>query len=158
MIWRAVVGLGVSALFLAGCSTAEQPGEPDTTPIDQVTPQPVLGLGVGDCLMDISTPLGQHLTDIPVINCDEPHDSEVFAELILEGSGFPGVDEVMAQGAAGCMAEFGAFIGLDYPSSTLDFTYYYPTASSWAIGDRSVFCVVFDPGILTTGTLAGSQR
>lgn len=161
MRWFAVAPVALVVIVLGGCSPTEQTPDPLTPPADVdniAVSQPILRLDVGECLMDISTPIGQDLTDIPVIDCDEPHDSEVFAEIVLTGTGFPGVDQVMADGSAGCIAAFGEFIGIDYPSSTLDFSYYYPTASSWAVGDRSVFCVVFDPGTLTTGTLAESQR
>lgn len=155
-----LVSLGV-ILTLGGCSSggeAEQlptDGNPDTA--EAVTTE-VLQLEVGSCLMDLSTPLGQDLTDIPVIDCQEPHESEVYAEITLEGEGYPGVDAITEESIGSCMAEFYEFVGLDHSASTLDFAYYYPTPSSWAVGDRSVFCVVFDPGVLTSGTLENSRR
>lgn len=159
---RLVVALSLAAMafVLAGCQTPEEPASVPSTghSADTVTLQPVLDLAVGDCLMDISTPIGSDLADVPLIDCDQPHESEVYAEVVLEGVGFPGVDEIVNTSIASCMAEFGAFVGVDHPSSTLDFAYYYPTPSSWAVGDRSIFCVVFDPGVLTEGTLEGSRR
>jgi hypothetical protein len=160
---KALFGSAVLAavLVVSGCqaNTPEPSAPPPVT--DGVTPvvsQPVLSLNVGDCLMDQSAPIGGDLVDVPLIDCSEPHESEVFAEVVLEGTGFPGVDEVMNEGIASCIAEFAEFVGIDYSSSALDFSYYYPTPSSWAVGDRSIFCVVFDPGVLTSGTLEGSRR
>lgn len=155
--------IAVMAMSISGCAAAEPSNVPPPAIMDGgedsvVSRQPVLGLQVGECLMDISTPVGQDLVDVPTISCEVPHESEVYAEIVLEGTGFPGVDQVTNRGVAGCMAEFADFVGLDYSSSRLDFTYYYPTPSSWAVGDRSVFCVVFDPGVLVEGTLAASQR
>jgi len=151
----------LTAFVVTGCQ-AEAPEQLPLPPVTEgdteVVLQPVLRLNVGDCLMDQSTPIGGDLVDVPLIDCDQPHESEVFAEIVMEGVGFPGVDEVMNTGIASCMAEFGEFVGVDYSSSTLDFSYYYPTPSSWAVGDRSIFCVVFDPGTLTAGTLEGSRR
>jgi len=150
-----------TVLVVSGCQ-ATQPESPVLPPVtdgdSSVVLQPVLRLGVGDCLMDQSTPIGGDLVNVPLINCDEPHESEVFAEIVMEGTGFPGVDEVVNTAIGSCMSEFADFVGLDYSSSTLDFSYYYPTPSSWAVGDRSIFCVAFDPGVLTEGTLEGSRR
>jgi hypothetical protein len=123
-----------------------------------VTQQPILELEVGSCLMDTTTPIGQDFVNIPVIECELPHESEVYAEIVLSGSGFPGVDQVSAEAISSCRIEFAEFVGIDHALSALDFHYYYPTPSSWAVGDRSVFCVVFDPGVLTVGSLAGQAR
>lgn len=147
-------------LLLTGCQAIpvviDASVQEDTEPA--VFQQPILQLEVGTCLMDISTPLGQDLTEIPTIDCAVPHESEVFAEVTLEGTGFPGVDRVSEAAVASCMREFAQFVGVDHSASTLDFAYYYPTPSSWAVGDRSVFCVVFEPGGLTQGTLEGTRR
>jgi len=158
-LWAVTAALAV--VLVSGCQadTPEQLPLPPVTDVDtEVVLQPVLRLNVGDCLMDQSTPLGGDLVDTPRIDCDVPHESEVYAEIVMEGTGFPGVEEVMNTGIASCMAEFAEFVGVDYSSSLLDFSYYYPTPSSWAVGDRSIFCVVFDPGVLTQGTLEGSRR
>ena len=149
------------ALVASGCQAVDAPPSPPSPSVDgeaTVVLQPVLRLNVGDCLMDQSTPIGGDLVNVPLIDCDQPHESEVYAEVVLKGTGFPGVDQVMNTGVASCMAEFADFVGIDYSSSALDFSYYYPTPSSWAVGDRSIFCVVFDPGVLTVGTLEGSRR
>jgi hypothetical protein len=150
-----------AVLLVSGCQ-ADSPAQPAIPAVidaeTAVVLQPVLRLDVGDCLMDLSTPIGGDVVDIPLIDCDQPHESEVYAEIVMEGTGFPGVEEVTNTGIASCMAEFAEFVGIDYSSSTLDFSYYYPTPSSWAVGDRSIFCVVFDPGVLTEGTLEGSRR
>jgi len=151
----------LTVVLVSGCQadpSERLPLTPVTDGDTEVVLQPVLRLNVGDCLMDQSTPLGGDLVDIPRIDCDMPHESEVYAEIVMEGTGFPGVEEVMNAGIASCMAEFAEFVGIDYSSSSLDFSYYYPTPSSWAVGDRSIFCVVFDPGVLTRGTLEGSRR
>jgi hypothetical protein len=150
-----------SGLLLTGCQADPMPTGSSVAGDDgeaTVFQQPVLQLEVGTCLMDVSTPLGQDLSEIPLIDCDRPHESEVFAEVVLEGTGFPGVDRVTEAAVGSCMREFAQFVGIDHAASTLDFAYYYPTPSSWAVGDRSVFCVVFEPGALTEGTLEGSRR
>ncbi|WP_158665586.1 septum formation family protein [Pontimonas salivibrio] len=118
----------------------------------------VLELEVGTCLNDVDQPLAQDLTDIPSVPCNEPHQSEVFAEVTVDSGEYPGVDSVTAQATSECMSEFGRFVGLDFAASRLNYHFYYPTASSWALGDRSIYCVVFDPGVETAGTLQGVAR
>ena len=156
--WGTLVAL--SGFLLVGCQAdpAPIPVSPGGDTESVVFQQPILQLQVGSCLMDISTPLGQDLSEIPLIDCDLPHESEVYAEVTLEGNGFPGVDRVTETAVASCMREFAEFVGIDHSASTLDFAYYYPTPSSWAVGDRSVFCVVFEPGVLAEGSLEGSRR
>ena len=59
---------------------------------------------------------------------------------------------------AGCLAQFDAFVGLAYDSSTLDFYEYRPSEESWASGDRTVSCVIWDPAGQVTGSLAGAAH
>ena len=152
----------VGLVALSGCVAQPDPVSPEGAEVSEDTEatiaQDVLQLEVGTCLMDLSTPLGQDLTEIPTIACSEPHESEVFAEVRLDGDTFPGVDAITETAIGECLVEFADFVGLDHAASTLDFAYYYPTPSSWAVGDRSVFCVVFEPGVLTTGTLEQAKR
>jgi hypothetical protein len=155
------LSLTAAVVLVSGCQ-AEAPNPEPTAPVSEseadVVLQPVLNLNVGDCLMDESTPIGADLVNIPLVDCELPHESEVYAEIVLDGTGFPGVDKIVSTAIASCINEFGRFVGVDHASSTLDFSYYYPTPSSWAVGDRSIFCVVVDPGVLTRGTLEGSRR
>lgn len=157
-----ISSLVVGLVALSGCVAQPDPISPEGGEVsggsETTTPQDVLQLEVGTCLMDLSTPLGQDLTEIPSIACSEPHESEVFAEVTLEGDTFPGVDSITETAIGACLGEFADFVGLDHAASILDFAYYYPTPSSWAVGDRSVFCVVFEPGVLTTGTLEQAKR
>jgi hypothetical protein len=161
MVGRLLLATTTVVLLSACQATA---ATPETVPVivagEEVTviQQPVLELEVGSCLMDTTTPIGQDFVNLPVIDCDLPHESEVYAEVVLSGSGFPGVDQVTAEAISACRIEFAEFVGVDHALSALDFHYYYPTPSSWAVGDRSVFCVVFDPGVLTIGSLAGQAR
>lgn len=98
------------------------------------------------------------MTEIPAFPCNQPHQSEVYAEVFVDDASFPGVDAVVAFASEACEGEFGRFIGLPYDEPTLSFHFYYPAQSSWAVGDRSVFCVVYDPAGDNEGTLADSQR
>ena len=76
----------------------------------------------------------------------------------MDGDEFPGADEVKAQAETECTSEFNTFVGVDYNVSALSYSYYYPTAESWAQGDREIICLIDDPAGQTTGTLKGAAR
>lgn len=160
---RTSVTLGCAVtgiLILGGCAQGPQEESAVSSEADasMVAAASVLELEVGMCLMDLSTPLRSDMTEVPEVDCGDPHESEVYAEVVLEGTAFPGVDEITSTAVEGCTEEFLNYVRVEHAASLLDFSYYYPTESSWAVGDRSVFCVVYDPGALTEGTLRDSRR
>ena len=142
------------ALLVSGCA-AGLPQSNDDSTTGSVT---LFDLELGDCLNDADIPLRSDMTDAPRVSCKDPHDSELFAILGVEGSAFPGESELVAQGQSRCARAFGDFVGIPFANSTLDFRFYYPTASSWAQGDRTIYCVAFDPGLQVTGSLLNSRR
>jgi hypothetical protein len=152
--------VGFTLVILAGCAESSQAESSVSSDAETstVAPASVLELEVGMCLMDLSTPLRADMTEVPEVDCVDPHESEVFAEVPLEGTVFPGIDLITRTAVEGCTEEFLDYVGVEHAASLLDFSYYYPTESSWAVGDRSVFCVVYDPGALTEGTLRDSRR
>jgi len=151
-------------LLLVGCQqTVTEPPKPslaggNPAQAEQAPAVGVLELDEGMCLNDIDQPLAQDLTEVPSVSCEEPHESEVFAEITIPDGEFPGIDGVQAEAVEACQVEFRRFIGVEFTASTLNFSYYYPTESSWQVGDRSIYCVVFDPGQLSEGTLRGANR
>ncbi len=160
----AVASAGVIASLLAGCSILQSlTGGGDATRDE--TGQVVEGndasdvflMRVGDCLNDSSS--GSEVSQVPIVPCAEPHDSEIYSELRLSGSEFPGDASIEEQADEHCYTAFGEFVGLDYDSSELYFSYYMPTEGSWTQNnDRLVSCVIMDPAGQTTGTLQGAAR
>ena len=148
-VFAAVAGL------LSACQASP---EQETPPAPTAASVSTLSLEVGTCLNDVDQPLAQDLTEIPAVDCAFPHQSEVFAEILLDDGDFPGVDRLVEQAVNQCEAEFGRFIGIDYRQSQLSYHFYYPTARTWSEGDRSLFCVVFDPGVDSVGSLEGVAR
>ncbi len=70
----------------------------------------------------------------------------------------PAEDEINAQGEAGCVEAFTAFVGIPFNESELQYSFYLPTETSWPQGDRRILCEVYDPTKQTTGTLEGAAR
>jgi hypothetical protein len=151
---RVVLILGVGLIALAGCQATSAPSSPDESSAEES----ILSLEVGWCLNDIDQPIAQEMTDVPTVPCGEPHQSEVYAEILIDEASFPGVDAVVDVAADQCTQAFESFIGLPFIDSELSFHYYYPTANSWAVGDRSVFCVAYDPAGDTVGSLEEALR
>ena len=152
----AAVALAAASIVLAGCSAL---GGGGGTPTPTPTGAPevdVLDLEVGDCLDTHGRP-GITKT-VPVVDCSIEHDSEAYAALPLNDGDFPGDDSVKSSAQAGCAEAFTAFAGIDYEGSTLDYAYYFPTAGSWAAGDRRILCLILDPGARVTGSLEGAGR
>ena len=87
---------------------------------------------------------------------------------VLEEAPAPGLSQalrqemgeaaVAAQAVTECTSAFTSFVGLDYESSSLDFSYYSPTQESWASSDREILCLVVDPDGKTTGTLEAAAK
>ena len=95
---RSVLMGAILVLAVSGCqATAPSSDGLSASSSDASTPGvSVLELEVGTCLNDVDQPLAQDLTEIPSVPCDQPHQSEVFAEVVLDDGEYPGVDEVTA--------------------------------------------------------------
>lgn len=113
----------------------------------------VLSLEVGTCFNDPED--ASAVREVPVVDCDEPHDNEVFAVFTLAGTVFPGEDDLRDDAVEGCSERFGAFVGEDYLFSELLLSAFWPSEASWEeAGDREVICYLYAPD----GPLVGSQR
>ncbi len=135
--------LAVLALVLmTGCGAADDGDD-------------VFSIVVGDCLDDADVP--DEVTTLPIVDCAEPHDSEVFARTEATGTTFPGDDVLQGMLAEFCRGDaFTEFVGLPFVESRYATRGYYPTAESWANGDRELLCTVVDEsGAQLTGSLAG---
>ena len=119
----------------------------------------VFELGVGDCFDDPDA-AEEAVSDVAVVDCDEPHDNEVYEVFALADGDFPGDEAVREQADQGCVAAFDAFVGTPYLDSELDYAWLVPTQESWDQGDdRTVVCVVYDLSLEPlTGTARGIGR
>ncbi len=158
--------LPTTTLVTAPPSTADTV-PPDTVPPDTVPPDSgsdgeggvevdAFDLKVGDCLPAFEEGVVETQAVVP---CDVEHDGELyFAFDLTDASTFPGNEAIFAEGDSQCSEAFADFVGVAYPDSALEYTYYYPTEESWRVGDREVLCVVLDPVGPVAGTLAGANR
>lgn len=119
--------------------------------------QSVFRLDVGTCYDN--PPSGEtEVGTIPVVDCSEAHDNEVYYVFDLPDGNYPGSTAIREVAADRCLEAFEPFVGIAYADSTLDVAWFVPTPGSWdGRRDREVACSVFavDRSKLT-GSAAGS--
>lgn len=148
-------------------STSVEPREAPAAEAPAAEPEPpvppgaeetdVFDLAVGDCYNDASAD-GDEVGEVVVVDCSEPHDYEVYWSHALEDGGYPGLDAIQGEAEEVCRERFASFVGLPYGDSEIYLTYLYPTERTWLFGDREILCMVYEQGVMATGTLAGAGR
>ena len=132
----AVIGLTLFAA-VAGCSGGN-----------------VFSLTVGTCFDDVT---GDEVSDVPVVECSEPHDNEVYDLFDVEDGVFPGVDAIRETAQEGCIERFDAYVDFAYADSRYAVSSFYPTSGSWDQDDREVICFLYDVDLAKlTGSGSGA--
>ena len=118
----------------------------------------VFDLAVGDCFDDDAA-AGESVSEVATLDCDGPHDNEIYYEYSMTEAAFPGREPTTAAAAERCIAEFEGFVGLSYLESDLDISPITPTLESWADGDRVVYCALYALDLSKlTGSMRGANR
>jgi glycine cleavage system aminomethyltransferase T len=118
----------------------------------------VMALEKGDCLNAADLDSNTAVSDVTVIDCADPHDAEIFAELTLDDPEFPGEEALQTRAVELCRPEFEEFVGLPYDDSELYYSALTPTRESWEqADDRKAQCILLSDEPVE-GTLAGAGR
>jgi hypothetical protein len=154
----AVLVLGTS---LAGCSiidmvTGNVTRDESGAATGDNSAADVFDIEVGDCLNDAAA--AEEVSTLPLVTCDQPHDTEVVASVTMDDGDYPGEDAIVEFADGECIAAFEDYVGFDYETSLYDYNYYLPTADGWAGGDHEILCTVYDPAGKIDGTLAGAAQ
>ena len=142
-----------AAVVLSGCGVITQIlGGADNNVFD---------LNVGDCFIDSEMEAvlgGEEVTEVPLVDCAEPHDSEFFVAHQMPEGEFPGVEAISAEASELCEGQaFTDFVGVPWEDSVLLAFPLTPTEASWnQIDDREIICYVYHPDEMVTGTLEGA--
>ena len=131
-LWLLAVGISI-ALGVAG--EADRADDGSVTRRGSVS---VDALRAGDC--PTSLPDGVIRT-IDLVPCSQPHRAEVYSTFTLTGSRFPGEDETIRLANGGCLERLITFVGRPRESS-FEIYYLTPTSATWALGDRTVHCLL----------------
>lgn len=125
----------------------------------------VMNLSVGDCFTEaeMNTAMsGGEVSEVPVVDCAESHDSEIFFSHQITGDAYPGDEAVGVEAEEVCYGDnFTNFIGVSYAESEIYAAYLTPTQESWdQADDREVLCYVTTSttGETVTGTLEAANR
>lgn len=121
-------------------------------------------LAPGDCMLDPyeaavydEATESYTLWDVYLVPCDQTHYGEVSVVADFTDTSYPGTDAVIERLEDICLAAFEDYIGIDYMDSEFYFDYFYPTAGSWAAGDREYTCLVYGTNGVD-GSLRGAAR
>jgi hypothetical protein len=131
----------------APSSTSPSTGSTTITSITTTTTAPaervsVFELEVGLCFNDEADDSNE-LETLPAVDCDTPHDNEVFFIYDADDGSYPGRDLLFDLARDRCVAEFEPYVGTDYYESNLDVFPIVPTGSGWSDGDREVICALY---------------
>ncbi len=118
----------------------------------------VFSLDAGDCFDQVQPGDGS-VQSVSSVDCDQPHDHEVYATYDLDDGAWPGSDEVRAEAEDGCRTRFEVYVGTAYADSDLQAAAFWPTEESWQEqDDREVVCFLSDPDGRLTGSMRGAER
>jgi hypothetical protein len=99
------------------------------------------------------------ISDVDGVPCDEPHKWEVFAVDTHEAPALPSDAELDTVFGSICLDEFASYVGAPYESSEIYASMISPSEGSWADGDRTFTCVLYDPeDAELTESLRGAAR
>ena len=122
----------------------------------------VFSLKVGDCFHE-GDDEGEEIENVEIVDCDEPHQYEVYAAVDLEAPNdarFPGYDHLDSVTSSLCLDHFDEYVGVTYEDSLLGIRTLSPSRDSWEeLGDRGVICALFDlEDLYMEGSMKGSRR
>jgi DNA-binding SARP family transcriptional activator len=167
-----VVALSASLGLLLHRHVTADDGTPAGTEVSREEPAAgrevsIRTLQVGDCLNTLpgSDPPVQPggVTEVPatvlLVQCDVPHELEVYHGFELAAGPYPGDAQVEALAREQCSAQFEEYVGVAPAWSGLEFLHVWPGRDSWELGNRRGGCVLFDAvGRDLAGSMAGSRR
>ncbi|WP_030767642.1 DUF4190 domain-containing protein, partial [Streptomyces sp. NRRL F-2664] len=98
---------------------------------------------------------GEASFSVRVVPCDQPHEGEAYAVFNLDNGTYPGTEKVTALAEEKCAGKLLTdYVGEDPGlADKLEVYYYFPQASTWALGDREVTCFLGDASGASTGSV-----
>jgi hypothetical protein len=95
-------------------------------------------LAVGDCITDI--PSGALVQAVPKTDCSTPHSGEVYAVLTMPDGEYPG-ESTIDDWQNKCPGELQSYSSEAIADESVGVFVLYPTAETWAQGDREIVCM-----------------
>jgi hypothetical protein len=122
---RLPVGIAAGVALLLGLAACSDPEVPTAE--------------VGDCIESLSA---GSVTEIPTVDCDEPHQAQVIGTFDHEGDDFPGTAAIEATAVEECTEAFEEFVGAPFLETSLSPSSLNPTEETWnEADDRETICL-----------------
>jgi Domain of unknown function (DUF4190)/Septum formation len=137
-LWTVFIVLGVVGAALDPEPTGS--GAHPTRPPAGSQQRDVRKLNPGDCTTQLNE--SDNVSGVPVVPCTKPHRDEVYANIPIEGSKYPGVDQVQTTANTVCGDALDKLVGSDKIPDGSNVFFLYPTSTSWVLGDHSVTCLL----------------
>jgi hypothetical protein len=104
-------------------------------------------LRVGDCIASASSAVGDAVASVPVVPCDQAHESQIYAAFDIAGDEFPGLVIVGQEAEEGCVDSFLRTFATRDDIAEWELSFLHPTQDTWdQVNDREVLCLAFLPG------------
>jgi len=147
--WIPVAGV---VLLIGYLSTAQRGSDGSLSSSGTVS---VDDLRVGDCFNSEET----ELTEVDGTPCGEPHEYEVFAIDTHQSDALPDDAGMELVFNSLCAGEFETYVGAPWVTSSVWASMITPSEESWADGDRTFICILYDPADdALTQSLRGTAR
>jgi len=141
----------------------------------------VFELHPGECLVPPKPNPNLSVAEVTVVRCSQPHTEEVYCVVPysttlpekapscpaepsrssgLPSQDYPGTQALETFANAICLDEFSPYVGRNYKTSSLYYTYLYPSPRSWDAPerrDRMVTCIIVSPSTDLTRSVRGSR-
>jgi len=111
----------------------------------------------GSCVNDLSLPPGKTFYTVPVVECSQPHDSEVYLVGDLPYSYYPSVEELAGVLENLCAEGFRSYVADAPENSRFVSNFWFPFEAEWNEGYRRYHCILWDPQGQKTGSAKGTQ-
>jgi len=80
---------------------------------------------------------------VPIVDCSQPHQGEIYALPQLPDGEFPGDEAVQQTAQEECGGQaFTDYVGVPFQQSEFEVTFLLPSAVTWADGDREIACLI----------------
>jgi hypothetical protein len=134
---------------------ASADGSAETTS-PEAEDETVFALEVGDCVA--ADPTGEQVSEVPTVDCAEPHVSEVFHTPAIDAEELPSAAEIGGIVQEECFAEFESFVAWPTSPRRSRSCLSSPATSRGSRATRELVCMITDPAGQSTGTLEGVNR
>ena len=154
-IWEGSTGTAKTSSSASGATGRDSNSSTSTSGTTSTSPRTVdsADLKVGQC-----TKIGDATSVmlVPVVPCLQAHTEEVFGIGQATESTFS-QSSVVSQAEDICLDAFRSYVGTDIANTALTFSYIFPTAETWASGERTITCLLQQSGgAPTTGSYRGT--